>query len=148
VERLRKSNGCGRWMAILLKLLTMAPETRSAGRRVTRSSTAGALAKKKGVVESVAVAKMPPKRKRKKPVKAAKKGRVAKRERVASVDEREDEDGEWECAECGALRDGMVGSAIFATMDLCASIRWAGACRRSVTLVVRKTNGGSKTVVK
>jgi hypothetical protein len=100
VERLRKSNGCVRWVAILLKLLTMAPEARSA---VTRSSTAGALAKKKGVVESVAVAKMPPKRKRKKPVKVAKKGKVAKTERVASVDEREDEDGEWECAECGAL---------------------------------------------
>jgi hypothetical protein len=103
VEQLRKSIGCGQWVAILLKLLTMALETRSGGRRVTRSSTAGALAKKKGVVESVAVAKMPPKRKRKKPVKVAKKGRVAKRERVASVDEREDEDGEWECAECGAL---------------------------------------------
>jgi uncharacterized protein with PIN domain len=87
----------------LLKLLTMAPETRSAGRRVTRSSTRGALAKKKGVVESVVVAKMPPKRRRKKPVKVAKKGRVAKRERVASVDERKDEDREWECAECGAL---------------------------------------------
>jgi hypothetical protein len=44
--------------------------------------------------------------------------------------------------------DGMVGSAIFATLDLYASIRWAGACRQSVTLVVRKTDGGSKTVVK
>jgi hypothetical protein len=103
VERRRKSNGCGGWVAILLKLLTMAPETRSAGRRVTRSSTASALAKKKGVVESVAVAKMPHKRKRKKPVKVAKKGRVAKREQVASVDKGEDEDKEGECAECGAL---------------------------------------------
>jgi hypothetical protein len=56
------------------------------------------LAKKKGVVESVAVAKMPPKRRRKKPVKVAKKVRVAKKERVASVDERKDEDREWECA--------------------------------------------------
>jgi hypothetical protein len=111
VERQRKSNGCGRWVAILLKLLTMAPETRSAGRRVTRSSVASALAKKKGVVESVAVAKMPPKGKRKKPVKVAKKGRVAKKERVASVDEREDEDEEGECAECGAL--GRYGRACY-----------------------------------
>jgi hypothetical protein len=86
----------------------MAPETRSAGRRVTRSSTAGALAKKKGVVESVAVAKMPPKKKRKKPVKVAKKGRVAKRERVASVDEREDEDEEGECAEAGTVWLGVL----------------------------------------
>ena len=70
---------------------------------MTRSSAASALAKKKGVVESVAVAKMPPKRKRKKPVKVAKKGRVAKKERVASVDEREDEDEEGKCTECGAL---------------------------------------------
>jgi hypothetical protein len=90
-------------MAILLKLLTMAPETRSAGRRVTRSSTAGALAKKKGIVESVAVAKMPPKGKRKKPVKVAKKRRVAKRKRVASVDEGKENEKEGECAEWGAL---------------------------------------------
>jgi hypothetical protein len=87
----------------IAKVVDDGPKTRSAGRRVTRSSTVGALAKKKGVVESVAVAKMPPKRKRKKSVKVAKKGRLAKRERVASVDEREDEDGEWECAECGGL---------------------------------------------
>jgi hypothetical protein len=123
VERLRKSNGCGRWMAILLKLLTMAPETRSAGRRVSRSSTAGALAKKKGVVESVAVAKSP----------------LWTKERMKTGNGSARNAVRW---------DGMVGSAIFATMDLCASIRWAGACRRSVTLVVRKTNGGSKTVVK
>jgi hypothetical protein len=103
VERLRKSNGCGRWVAILQKLLTMSPETRSAGRRVTRSSTAGALAKKRDIVESVAVAKMPPKGKRKKPVKVAKKRRLAKRKRVASVDEGKENKKEWECAECGAL---------------------------------------------
>ena len=111
MERRRKSNGCGRWVAILLKLLTMAPETRSAGRRVTRSSAASALARKKGVVESVAVAKMPPKRKKKKPVKVAKKGRVAKKERVASVDEREDEDEEGKCTECGAL--GQYGQECY-----------------------------------
>jgi hypothetical protein len=98
----------------LLKLLTMAPETRSARRRVTRSSAASALAKKKGVVESVAVAKMPPKRKRTKPVKVAKTGRVAKKERVASVHGMKTRRG----SALNAVRwDSMVGNAIFATME-------------------------------
>jgi hypothetical protein len=147
VERQRKSNGCGRWVAILLKLLTMAPETRLAGRQVTRSSAASALAKKKGVVESVVVAKMPPKRKRKKPVKLAKKGRVAKKNEspLWTKERMKTRKG----SALNAVRwDGMVRNAIFATMDLCASIWWAGACRPSVTLVVRETDGGSETVVK
>jgi hypothetical protein len=61
-------------------LLTMAPETRSAARRVTHSVTASALAKKEGGIESTAVAKVPPKGKRKKPGKVAKKRRIARRE--------------------------------------------------------------------
>jgi hypothetical protein len=58
-------------------LLTMAPESRSKMRRVTRSSAASALARKKGDTESVASAKIPPKRKVKRPVKVARKRRVA-----------------------------------------------------------------------
>jgi hypothetical protein len=78
-------------------LLTMAPVTRSATHRVTRSSTAKAAAKRKGVTESVGVAKMPPKRKRKKPVKVARKRKVARRDRVGTIDERR----EGHCPECG-----------------------------------------------
>jgi hypothetical protein len=68
-------------------LLTIAPETRSKPRRVTRSSTATTLGKKKCGTESVAVAKMPPKRKWKKPVKVAKKRRVAKGKRACWLEE-------------------------------------------------------------
>jgi hypothetical protein len=117
----------------IAKVVDDGPKTRSAGRRVTRSSTVGALAKKKGVVESVAVAKMPPKRKRKKSVKVAKKGRLAKRERVASVDEREDEDGEWECAECGGA--GTVWSGVL-FLRRWISVRQSGGRERAVGVLL------------
>jgi hypothetical protein len=82
-ERPRKSNGLRRWMARTRKRLTMAPTARSTTRRVTRSSAASALAKKKGGTEGAAVAKMPPKKGRKTPVKGATKERFPKGNDVA-----------------------------------------------------------------
>ena len=75
----------------------MVPETRSKTRRVTRSGAASALAKKKGDTESVASARVPPKRKVKRPVKVARKRRVAKGKRTGTATE----DGkEGLCPEC------------------------------------------------
>jgi hypothetical protein len=74
------------WQKPIL-LLTMAPETRSKSCRVTCSSAASALAKKKGDTESVAGAKMPPKRKVREPMKVARKRRVAKGKRTGMATE-------------------------------------------------------------
>ena len=99
-ERRRKSNGLERWVAKTPNLLTMAPKTRSAARRVTRSSTASALARKKGGTESATVAKTPPKKKRRKPVKGSAKKRIPKGKRIGSVDEGENR-REGRCPDCG-----------------------------------------------
>jgi hypothetical protein len=115
VERQRKSNGFKRWMAKTPNLLTMAPETRSATHRVTHNSTASGSAKEKCGMESAAVAKMPLKRKGKKPVKVAEKRRVAKEKRVTSVDKGEGNRREGLCTEYG--EPGYYGT----NRDLCDS---------------------------
>ena len=58
--------------------------------------------KKRGETESVAVAKVPPKRGRKKPVKVAGKRKIPKGKRTGTVDEGEGREGRL-CAECGEL---------------------------------------------
>jgi hypothetical protein len=81
----------------------MAPETRSKTRRVTRSGIATALAKEKCGKGSVAVAKMPPKREGKNPVKVTKKRRVAKGKRTSTVKEGEDNRRKGLCPVCRVL---------------------------------------------
>jgi hypothetical protein len=100
----------------------MAPETRSATRRVTRSSAASTSVKKRGETESVAVAKVPPKRGRKKPVKVAGKRKIPKGKRTGTVDEGEGREGRL-CAECGEL--GWYG-------DVCDNCDGEALCTVSI----------------